>query len=203
MNTQRVIVNDKTIVIPGDYSKLDPQTAAMPGTLPYLCQTENAVCLALISAEDVSQSIPHTQAALIEGIRQFLGEKQGLIQAEASDARAFSIVKTLMEPSGVQYCLTYQKFYADFIVNIQAFFEERGTTGMRDALVYELCRREGRVGKGDDPFAGWAQDPYDAAVSAGALMNLSEREEYDARFVGFPLTMCRAFIRALEAGEAR
>jgi hypothetical protein len=114
----------------------------------------------------------------------------------------YSIVKNLREPSRVQYILTYQRFYKDFILNVQAFFEEAGTTGIRDTMVYALCSNEGLIGDDDEnPLAGWTQDPYDAEITKGALMNLSEQEQFDEQFPGFPLSMCRAFINCVVDGE--
>ncbi len=118
---------------------------------------------------------------------------------ETADDHVYSIVKTLNEPSGVQYILTYQKFYPEFILNIQAFFEEIGTTGMRDSLVYGWCRKQNLVGTDADPLAGWTKDPYDETIGEGALMNLSEQEQFDEQFPGFPLTMCREFISTLDS----
>ena len=57
--------------------------------------------------------------------------------------------------------MNYQRFYPEFILNVQAFFEEIGTTGTRDSVVYEICRRQGLVGADGDFFKGWAKDPYD------------------------------------------
>ena len=90
------------------------------------------------------------------------------------------------------------RFYPEFILNIQAYFEEIGTTGIRDTIGYELCRRQNLVGGGDDPLKGWAKDPYDETINFGALMNLSETEQFDKQFPGFPLTMCREFLRAIQ-----
>ena len=91
VDAQKVTINSRTIAI------------------PYMFQTAHATCLALISAVDASQSLLRTQDALIAGIRRHLGEKQSLIQAEAHEGSVLSIVKTMMEPSSVQYLLTYQK----------------------------------------------------------------------------------------------
>lgn len=106
-------------------------------------------------------------------------------------------MKTLKKPSGVQYTLTFQRFCPDFILNIQAFFDEIGTTGMRDCIVYELCSREGLVGEEGNPFAGWMGDLYDASIRHGALMNISEQEMFDEKFPGFPLSMCREFVKTI------
>ena len=109
----------------------------------------------------------------------------------------YSIVKNLKEPNGVQYILTYQKFYADFFINIQGFFEETGMTGIRDSMVLELLKREGTLGNNEDPFAGWMKDPYDDSITIGVRMNLSEQEEFDEKFPGFPLSMCRELVKCL------
>ncbi|MBQ9047024.1 MAG: hypothetical protein IJ120_03890 [Solobacterium sp.] len=199
MKKQNVTINGITISIPEYYQKVDSMPDDPVDSIPYMVQTDNAMCFALIFPVDESESLPRTKESLISGIRQFLGENQGLIRVEAAEDYVYSIVKTIKEPSGVQYTLTYQHFFPDFILNIQAFFEEIGTTGIRDSIGYEMCRRQDLVGTKDDPFAGWWKDPYDNSIKKGALMNLSEREEFDELFPGFPLSMCREFVKALES----
>ena len=194
---QEIKINDKAVFIPDYYQRVDSMPDDPEGSLPYMVQTENATCFALIFPVDESQSLPREHKELIAGIRQFLNENQGLIEVVAEPDYVYSIVKTLKQPSGVQYVLTYQKFYPEFILNIQAFFEESGMTGIRDNVVYEMCRRQNIVGTDDDPFSGWTQDPYDANLKIGALMNISEQERFDEKFPGFPLSMCREFVRTL------
>ena len=198
MNTQTISIKGKTITIPDYYQKVDSMPDDPENSIPYMVQTGNAMCFALIFPVDGSKSLPRTKDSLIAGIRPCLSDKQGLIQVEAYDDRVFSIVKNQNEPSGVQYILTYQKFYPEFILNIQAYFEEIGTTGIRDAIGYELCRKQNLVGSVNNPFEGWAKDPYDETIKTGALMNLSESEQFDEQFPGFPLTMCREFLRAIQ-----
>lgn len=197
MGTQEVKVNGKSILIPDYYQKAAPMPDDPKDSVPYMVQTGNARCFVLIFPVDTSKSLPRTKESLIAGIRPCLGENQGLIQAEAYEDCVFSIVKTLKEPSGVQYILTYQKFYPEFILNIQAYFEEIGTTGIRDTIAYEICRGQNLVGYDDEPFAGWMRDPYDENIRDGALMNLSETEQFDRQFPGFPLTMCREFLHVI------
>ena len=197
MKYQNVTINGKSISIPEYYQKVDSLPDIPEDSVPYMVQTENALCLVLISAADYSKSLPKDKASLIAGIRQYLGENQGLIQVETAEDYVYSIVKTLQEPSGVQYILTYQRFYPEFVLNIQGFFEETGTTGMRDSLVYGICHGQGLVGNDKDPLAGWNRDPYDESITKGALMNLSEQEQFDEKFPGFPLSMCRDFVKAL------
>ena len=197
MKTQNVTINGRTISIPDYYQKVDSMPDDPADSIPFMVQTGNAMCFALIFPVDESKSLPCTKESLISGIRQFLGENQGLIQVEAAEDHVYSIVKTLKDPGDVQYILTYQMFFPEFILNIEAFFEEIGTTGIRDSVGYEMCRRQNLVGTEDDPFAGWARDPYDDTIKKGALMNLSEREEFDEQFPGFPLSMCREFVKTV------
>ena len=159
MKYQKVTINGKAILIPDYYLKVYSMPDDPEGSVPYMVQTGNAMCLVLAFPVDESASLPRNREDLITGIRQFLGDNQGLIQAEAAEDHVYSIVKTLKEPVGVQYILTYQRFYPEFILNIQAFFEEIGTTGMRDSIIYDLCGQQNIVGNDDDPFAGWPRDP--------------------------------------------
>lgn len=197
MKLQNVVINGVTISIPAFFQKVNSMPDDPKDSIPYMVRTENAECFVLIFPVNKSESLPRKKDSLIAGIRQFLANNQGLIQVEAEREYVYSIVKSLKAPSGVQYILTYQEFHPEFILNVQGFFDEIGTTGIRDSLVYELYRRENAVGTDDDPFTDWVKDPYDEAITEGALMNLSEKEQFDAHFPGFPLTICRDVIRAL------
>ena len=202
MKTQEVDVQGMMISIPAYYQKLNSMPDDPEGSVSYGAQTEHAECFSLLFPIAASQAMPRDKEAVIVGIRQCLGEDQGLIQVEATENYVYSIVKTLKQPKGVQYVLTYHRFYTNSILDVQAFFDESGIAGIRDTMVYEFCRRENIVGSDEDPFMGWAQDPYDKNVRHGALMNLSEHEIYDDKFVGFPLSMCREFIRALNTAPS-
>jgi len=197
MNTQKIDVSGMLITIPAYYQKWNSMPEDPPDSVSYGVQTENSMCFVLIFPIAASQAMPRDQKTVIDGIRQCLGENQGLIQVEATEDYVYSIVKTLQQPHGVQYCLTYHRFYQNSILHVHAFFDEAGMTGIRDSMVYEYCRKENIVGSDDDPFMGWSQDPYDKNIKHGALMNISEQEKFDDKFVGFPLSMCREFIRAL------
>ncbi len=201
MESLNVVINGKTVSIPAYYQKVDAMPDDPKDSIPFMVRTDNAMCFALLFPVSQSESLPRDKESLIAGIRQFLSENQGLIQVEAKKDYVYSVVKTLKEGGGVEYNLTYQKFYPEFILNIQAFFEEIGATGIRDSIVYELCRHKNIVGSDDDPFAGWAKDPYEESISQGALMNVSEQEQFDAHFPGYPLSMCREFIHALTKQE--
>ena len=197
MDMKTIEINGKTVQIPAYYQQVDSSPEDPEGSVPFIVRTEQAICFVLIYPITLSETVPREQSDLIQGISQFLTDKQALILAEADEERAYSIVKTGMEPSGMEYTLTYQRFYEDFAINITGFFEEEGTTGIRDTTVYELCRRNGSVGSDNDPFTGWKLDPYDCADKDGLMMNLSEQEQYDEHFPAHPLSMCRELIRTL------
>ena len=197
MDMKTIEINGKTVQIPAYYQQVDSSPEDPEGSVPFIVRTEQAICFVLIYPITMSETVPREQSDRIQGISQFLTDKQALILAEADEKRAYSIVKTGMEPSGMEYTLTYQRFYEDFAINITGFFEEEGTTGIRDTTVYELCRRNGSVGSDNDPFTGWKLDPYDCADKDGLMMNLSEQEQYDEHFPAHPLSMCRELIRTL------
>ena len=83
--------------------------------------------------------------------------------------------------------------YGHVVLNIKAFFSEKGMTGIRDATVWELKCRDGVVSHNDD--SQWAYDPYDKDYNHPYQMNLSEKEEYDMMFPEHPLTQCREFAK--------
>ena len=128
-----------------------------------------------------------------------MSERQGLIEVDTGKTASgadyiYSIVKTLKDPHGVQYTLTYQIVMADEAIHLQGFFDEIGTTGIRDTMIYELYRKEGKL---SDNTAEWMQDPYDDGYMKGIRMNLSEKEEFDKSFPEHPLSMARELVTYL------
>jgi hypothetical protein len=198
METKNVIINEMSLNLPSYYQQVESMPDDPADSIPFMVQTGNASCLVLAKPITMDQAIPFEQRAAIDGIRSFLQENQGIIEVNGEEGYIYSIVKTLRKPSGVQYCLTYQQFFdRDHILMVQGFFDEIGTTGMRDAVVYELSIRKGMIGSDSDPSAGWAKDPYDPLYMQGALMNLSEQEQFDDKFPGHPLSMCRELVRTI------
>ena len=98
-----------------------------------------------------------------------------------------------MQPSGVQYFMLLQIMYGHVVLNIKAFFDEKGMTGLRDTMVWEQLRREGIVSESDN--SAWTFDPYDSQINRSYLMNLSEQEKYDSLFPGHPLSVCRQLAK--------
>lgn len=79
-------------------------------------------------------------------------------------------------------------------IQISGYFDEIGTTGIRDVMVFEILRRKGKV---NEDMESWTADPYDPSVKTGFLMNISEREQYDEIFPDHPLSVVRSLIRHL------
>jgi len=134
--------------------------------------------------------------SIIDGIHKTLADNQALIEVRAGMTKRsyhyiYSIVKTKRESSGVQYFLLMQIMYGHVVLNIKAFFDERGMTGVRDTTIWELAYRDGIVSVKDD--SKWWFDPYDKNYKHPWLMNLSEKEEYDKMFPEHPLSQCREF----------
>lgn len=128
-----------------------------------------------------------------------MSDLQGLIEVKSGEASGnafiYSIVKTLKEEiPGVQYTLMLDKQCDDEIVRVQGFFDEIGTTGMRDNLVFALFEPDEEL---EQRMTDWVCDPYDPSYAHGKPMNMSEQESFDEQFPGHPLSMCRELVRAI------
>lgn len=111
----------------------------------------------------------------------------------------YSLMKIKQEPAGLQYNLTLH-LHDDHIHQVQGFFLEGDTTGIRDATVYEIARQHNalREPTDNDPTGGWARDPY-SGLRAGFVMNMSELADFDAQFPGHPLSMARELLTSVAA----
>lgn len=138
--------------------------------------------------------------AIISGIHGTLADNQALVEVKSGKTAhgrefVYSIVKEKKEPSGVDYALLLHVDYQNSTICFNGFFMEYGTTGMRDATVFELAIRQGLVtGKEHE---GWWLDPYDKDWKHPFLMNLSEQEQYDVHFPDHPLSQCRQFVKLI------
>ena len=80
---------------------------------------------------------------------------------------------------------------------------ERGTTGVRDALVTARLMEQGRLDptKTDSTgrIKGWFFDPYDSTFDSKTINSLADAEEYDSLVPSHPLTKVRRTLRSLQA----
>ncbi len=200
MEIQKIEMVGMTVSIPDYYQKVKSEQGDPDNSIPFMVQTDNAMCLAFVYPDVYEHAIPQNEETLIQGVRQFLAGNQGLVEIATGNDYAYSIVKNLKQPSGIQYILTYQKLFPERIMCVQAYFDEIGTTGIRDNVVLNYAMQEGLIGSEDDPLNGWAKDPYDSSIREGALMNMSEDRAFDSMFPGFPLSMCRELVAVLING---
>lgn len=196
--------NGIIIVLSDSWQILKAMPEDPPGTQVFGTAADNCECFILAYPNNLHQTMPfeNTQE-VIDGIHETLSEDQALIEVKsvisAKSKMIYSIIKTKKQPHGVQYTLTMDVAIQNNAIRVQGFFDEVGITGQRDAIVYELKRRDGTVTSG---FDGWISDPYDADYRKGQfLMNISEKIEYDAMFPQHPLSTARALVTELSVRE--
>lgn len=193
----KIKIGKMKATIPDEYQRLKPLPDDLPEQISFGGQTENALALVRAYPVAMERAMPfNSPQTVINWIHDALSEDQGLIEVSAGKTKGgkpyiFSIVKTRQQPSGMQYVLTLHMRFPSDILEIQAFFEEYGMTGLRDTIVHEIERREGNVGDG---FEGWMRDPYDPEYTKGIRMNLSEFPKYDKMFPNHPLSVLRRFV---------
>ena len=187
--------SDKYLTFPDDWQQVETMPEDPPGSTVIMKANEESQCMVLIYLIEETMPFNNPQA-VIDGIHNSIDDDQGLVEVEAPipNKCIYSIVKTKMEPSGVQYCLTLHFNLSGKHYNVTGFFSEQGITGKRDTVVYELARRDGIIKSG---FEGWAFDPYDNNFNRGFLMNLSENRQFDEMFPLHPLSETRKFIKNL------
>ena len=167
--------------------------------------TPEAYSLIFIQPISENELIPiGNKQLLIDGIRGYLNENQGFIEVNTSIEKnpySYSIIKTLLEEHGIQYGINIHTKIKNKWFKIQGFFEENGTTGTREAQIYEYCRRAEVIKieeiNGKINVIGWTEDPYDKNFTKGQLMNISERENVDQYFPNHPLSEARKLIKKI------
>ncbi|WP_094664561.1 hypothetical protein [Bifidobacterium tissieri] len=200
MDTQTVPIGGFNVAIPQGFSRLNRMPDDPPEMTAYATQMEQSAYVLFLQPIPADHAMPFGDVQAVEdGIHQALGDDQGLIEVVSgtTDAKRnviWSIVKTVSQSEGVQYGLTLHPDCPGFVLHVQGFANEAGTTGIREAQVYEFARRHGWI---DNQGQGWSCDPYDANYRHGILMNLSEDSRFDDFFPNHPLSVVRKFILML------
>ena len=187
-----------TLQLPEKYELLaalpdDPEEA-----LSFEKDTSDAMCFVQIYPILKKDVMPMNDTKIIiDGIHESLGEKQGLIEVSNGTTKynkqyVYSIVKSARRQGGMNYILTMHLMKQDLALCVKGQFEERGTTGTRDATVFEYAIRQNLVV--EDNKKGWFKDPYDETFTKGLTMNLSESREYDYSFPKHPLSELRKLV---------
>ena len=187
-----------SVAVPDAYKPLPRKPDDPEWITGFALHTGNADIFIAVHPLDPDIELPYDAPDGLAGsIRARLPEGHAIVEAgsgatDAGKRYAYCITKQLREPSGVQYNLVFQIEQTDGPANVRGFFNEVGTTGVRDAMVFELRARElGGMQKAAD---GWMRDPYDPNLTEGFLKNGSEDSEYDAMFPAHPLSEARRLV---------
>ena len=190
---------DAILTMPEGYHKLNNMPDDPKGAVSYGMKT--SLCASFIQAFPIginrAMDFKDTQQT-IDGIHKTLSDTQAIIEVKVGKTHkeypyAYSIIKNQMKPSGVNYFMLFQVGYGHAVLNIKASFEEIGTTGIRDTMIFELAIRQGVIPMTDT--SNWWYDPYDKNSKHPYLMNLSEQEKFDEHFPEHPLSQCRKFVK--------
>lgn len=189
--------------IPSTYQKVQSMPDDPLGSTAYMTATSNSEVFALVYPIPFSESMPFSNdASIIKNIRASVSENQALIEVNSGRTKSgnpyvYSIVKTSMEPHGVQYTLIFQIMnrVSGNVENLRGFFSETGMTGVRDAQVYAALVQQGYQKSGDTD--AWMKDQYDSSLNGQFLMNLSEYENFDEFFPEHPLSVARNTIKQI------
>lgn len=99
------------------------------------------------------------------------------------------LLKVPQKPSGMMYQAAVTVPFRDFSFVVKVQSPERGTTGVREAVLFEQRLWAGEkpnVGKPGEPFAGWNPDA----------------PEHDAAFPGHPVSRLRRVLKRIEDSAA-
>ena len=188
-----------SVNIPMNFQKLNPMPGDPLNSVSYGRQTQACNCFVMLYPISNEKAMPYGNInEVINGIHEILDDNQGLIEVRSGITNnqkryIYSIVKSKLEPSGMQYIMTMHIDMNNYTINIQSYFDEIGMTGLRDATVMNKMINDGKITPPN--LVGWFKDPYDETYKKGLLMNLSEDIEYDAMFSQHPLSELRSFVK--------
>lgn len=200
MDAKWIDVAGARVPVPGCYQRVRSMPDDPQGAVPLATESDASTAFVLLYPIPPEHAMPYDDPeAVIEGIHQAHGDDQGLVEVKSAKTQSgvsyiYSIVKTMMDPVGVQYGLTMDIETGSGALHVQGFFGEKGMTGARASVVFAMLSSKGELGP---DMEGWAKDPYDEGHTRGVLANLSETAEYDALFPDDPLSVARAFVACL------
>jgi hypothetical protein len=123
----------------------------------------------------------------------------GLIEAHKLDIGIKLIYKRLDMPAYIYTGMLITHVRASWLIWTMVA-GERGTTGVREAVVTANLINEGKL-KPEEYELRWGQDPYDPAyrssVDRSVLRFISDDECYDEQFRQHPLSKVRRVLAAL------
>lgn len=204
------MLGNMTVNIPNDYNIVQSGPGDPVGSMSFLKKTTDAACLVMYNAIPTEQAMLfNSPETIIEGIHAQLAPNQGIIEVNngvtvSGKKFIYSVIKTVNSgveggTLSVKYSVVFHMGgLGDAVFQAQGYFDETGYIGNRDSSVYAILQREGKVGPNGE---GWMVDPYDANYTRGALMNQSEKAEFDEAFKDYPLSQLRRLISELINGN--
>lgn len=124
----------------------------------------------------------------------------GLIEAHRMDNGIKFIYKRLNMPAYVYTGMLLTRVQEVWLIWTMVS-GERGTTGVREAVVTANLMNEGKLNL-EEYELRWAQDPYEptyGGVDRSVLRFMSDDESYDAQFPQHPLSKVRRILLRLPA----
>lgn len=201
MNGTTVTILNKDLKIVEGYVELERPEGAPENQHGFHKVSNQCDALVIMTPIPEAESMPMGDVhQIVEGVHSILREDQGLIEVKTGATAlmagyAYSIIKTLQDPSGVSYYVSFDLDKGDHTLHIEGYFDEIGTTGQRETIILNNAIEQRVIDS--STMKGWVSDPYDKSFTRGQLMNLSEREEYDVHFPEHPLTLARQFVKFL------
>ena len=175
------------MIIPKEYQKLNALPEDPEECVTYGKQTEGSLCIVSVYPILSSNAMDFNgKESLIDGIHRSLAVNQAIIEVDSGFLDSgkryiYSLIKTKLKPSGVQYFLLMHIQESSRVTAVKAFFDEQGITGIRDNMVLELYYQK----QPNFSLDQWTFDPYDSKFKADYKMNLSEQAMFDDYFPNF------------------
>jgi len=151
-------------------------------------------------------AIPTEPAELRKWCRSLAEERgAGLIEAFAVDGALGPAVRLIYKRLQIPaYIYTGMLFTSAEAMSVvwTAVAHERGTTGVREAIVTANLINEGKLASSEDYRNLWARDPYDPeyhGVDRSVLHFISDDASYDEQFPDHPLTTVRRLLTMIPA----
>jgi len=168
-----------------------------------------------LDVPDIPASLDRLDSLRV-GYRQMAADNNvALIEAEVVDADSYRailrIVRFHLESRAAVYIASLILPFRDFSFVLKAQCEERGLTGMREAVVFADSmsagvidinpERESRGGGmlNSDDLMGWVSNPDGPSPRTEPPRSIAEDEKYDAQFPDHPLSRAHRLIRHLQS----
>lgn len=192
-----------SVVLPSKYEKIQkklPSDMGLPkDAVAYGMANENtnALLICFQVSEESSMDFDDPEG-IINSLHEDMDEHAGIIEVKSGVTKnggkyIYHIMKHATSPEnelpiGNTYTINLNIQIGNTIQFVNGSFEECGTTGLRDSMVFAILRNENLV---KEDFEGWSADPYDKEYQKGFLMNLSEDAKFDEMFSSHPLSEVR------------